>query len=292
MGERFEDDAVEASSGKGADDENFPVGSFLIAGPLRPHVKAYYDFARAADDIADAPHLDPADKIHRLDAFDAVLRGRAEGLSKPAALRHACGETGVPLERGSDLLIAFRQDAHLLRYETFDALKGYCANSAEPVGRFLLDLHGEDPDLYPASDGLCTALQVLNHLQDMKQDLEHLDRCYLPLRWLEEEGETLDAVRAAETSPGLRRVIDRLLAGIEPLLARAEGLHFLTSRRLAAESAIILRLARRLHARLAKGDPLATRVALSKGDFAAAGAAGVAAAVFRRGGSHPKERAA
>lgn len=272
----FRDDEVEASSGKGAGDENFPVGSFLIAPPLRPHVKAYYDFARAADDIGDAPHLSSQEKLDRLEAFRLVLLGEAEGLSKPWALRSALLDKGIPLDRGADLLTAFSQDAQKARYGSLAELLDYCCRSANPVGQFLLDLHGEDRGLFPASDALCTSLQILNHLQDAGDDLRTIDRSYLPQDWLNEEGAAVEDVLADAASAGLRRVMDRLLRVCADLNEQAEELiGGLKSRRLSAESAVILRLAKRLQKRLLADDPVAKRVALTKADFLGAGAGGV-----------------
>ena len=208
MGETYSDDAIEAVSGKGAGDENFPVGSFLIAPPLRPHVTAYYNFARAADDIGDHQELSSDEKLYRLEAYRQVLRGEATGLSNPSALRAALLETGVPFERGTDLLDAFAQDAVKSRYATLDELFGYCRMSANPVGQFLLDLHGEDRAMFSASDALCTSLQILNHLQDCGDDLREIDRSYLPQAWLDEEGAKFDDVLGEASTPGLRRVID------------------------------------------------------------------------------------
>lgn len=276
MAEVYRDQDIEAASGKGAADENFPVGSFLIAPPLRPHVKAYYDFARGADDIGDDPDLSGEEKIWRLEAYRQVLHGEATGLSKPEALRSALVATGVPLERGSDLLKAFKQDAQKSRYASLDELIGYCANSACPVGQFLLDLHGEDRALFRASDALCTSLQILNHLQDASDDLREIDRSYLPQDWLEEEGAAVEDVLAERSSLGLARVKLRLLDVCDDLNHQADALVTgLRSRRLAAESAVIIRLAKRLHDRLRANDPVAERVALSKTDFLAAGAVGL-----------------
>lgn len=277
----FRDEEIEASSGKGAGDENFPVGSFLIAAPLRPHVRAYYDFARAADDIGDAPHLSADEKVRRLDAFRRVLEGDAEGLTRPAELRRALLEAGIPLARGTDLLSAFSQDAVKSRYRSLLELLDYCRRSANPVGQFLLDLHGEDRALFSASDALCTSLQILNHLQDARDDLAALDRCYLPMDWLAEEGAEVGHLSADRASPGLRRVMDRLLGVCADLNSEAERLVTgLKSRRLAAESAVILRLAKRLQKKLLAGDPVAGRVALTKADFLSAGAGGVFATAF------------
>lgn len=278
----FAENDIEANSGKGAAEENFPVGSRLVAPHLRPHFHAYYAFARATDDIADSPDLSPQEKICRLDAFEAVLEGRARGLAKAEALAASLAATGISTARATDLLVAFRADATKARYASLAELLAYCRHSADPVGRFLLDLHGESPVLYPASDALCTALQILNHLQDMGADLARLDRAYVPLDWLEAEGETVAALAASCVSPGLRRVMDRLLDEVDRLLGSADGLAALRSRSLAGEAAAIRALARKLAARLRREDPLAGRVALSKADFAAALGRGLLAGLLRR----------
>jgi squalene synthase HpnC len=275
---------METPSGKGARDENFPVGSFLIAPRLRPHVAKFYAFARAIDDIADNPRLSPDDKIARLSAFDDAIRGRTTsrpGLEKAYRIRESCAATGVPLDHCRDLIAAFRQDAVKLRYTDWGELMGYCHLSAAPVGRYLLDLHGEARESWPASDALCNALQVLNHLQDCGDDYRNLDRVYLPLEWLGLEGESVAALSRPESSPALRRVLDRTIAATDELLVAARELpHRLRSRGLAMESAVIVRLALRLSARLKRGDPLARRVALSPIDFAWCGLRGAVAGWF------------
>lgn len=280
--------SIETPSGKTAEDENFPVGSWLLPAKLRPHIARFYAFARGADDVADNPDLAPGDKVARLDGLAAALRGETDDPAYAVAhrLRASLAETGVTARHGLDLLSAFRQDATRLRYADWDDLMDYCARSASPVGRYLLDLHGESADGYAASDPLCDALQVLNHLQDARDDHRALDRVYLPMDWMAANGVPVDALQAAEASPGLRTVIDLCLDGTEELLARAASLPArLASRRLAMESAVIWRLARRLSRRLRRGDPIAGRVALSKPDFLRCGAMGIAAGlVWRRPG--------
>ncbi len=259
---------VETPSGKGAGDENFPVGSLLLAASLRPHVAAYYAFARAIDDIADNPDLAPDDKIARLDRFAAGLTGEEASdpaLEKAYRLRESMIQTGVPQRHGLDLVAAFKQDAVKRRYTDWEDLLGYCELSANPVGRFLLDLHGEDRNGWAASDALCSALQVINHLQDMQDDYRALDRVYVPLDWLRVEGLEVAALDAPSCSPPMRRVLDRCLDGVEDLIAQASPLpRQLRSTRLAMESAAIITLARMLTARLRRQDPLARRVALSR----------------------------
>ncbi len=263
---------VEAWSGKDKADENFPVGSFLIAKPLRAHVHAYYAFARNADDIADSPTLSPAEKIARLNTMEAVLTGaQAEGAPSAERLRASFAESGVPDAHARELLIAFRRDAVKNRYANWAELMDYCRYSAAPVGRYLLDLHGESPTTWPASDALCASLQVLNHLQDCAKDLRALDRCYIPQDWLAEAGLATDDLARSETTPALRGVLDKALAATDTLNALAATLPGqIKSRRLRIETAIIVSLAHRLTAHLKSGDPLATRVKLTKFDFLAA----------------------
>ncbi|MEL0144883.1 MAG: squalene/phytoene synthase family protein, partial [Alphaproteobacteria bacterium] len=180
---------IETPSGKGAKDENFPVASRLLSSRYRPQIAAFYDFARAADDIADNPDLDPDEKIRRLDAFEYGLDA-SSNIPKAATLARCLAESRVTDRHARDLLTAFRQDARKSRYATMSELHGYCALSASPVGRFLLDLHGEDAALYRHSDPLCDALQILNHLQDISDDFASLDRVYLPADLMAARGVT------------------------------------------------------------------------------------------------------
>lgn len=274
----------ETPSGKGAGDENFPVGSWLLPPKLRPTVAAFYAFARAADDIADNPQLDPQEKIARLDAFEAALVGEpgyGEAYAKAHRLREALRAARITNRHARDLLSAFRQDATRMRYAHWGELMDYCERSANPVGRFLLDLHGEDPAKYGPSDALCTVLQVLNHLQDCGDDYRAMNRVYIPQGWIAEEGARTEELGAKALSPGMRRVIDRMLDECDRLMKEARRLPpVLGSRRLAAESAVIVRLATRLSALLRRGDPLAARVALTKLDFLRAGVGGIKEGLF------------
>jgi hydroxysqualene synthase len=272
MAEPLLEAAVETPSGKGRGDENFPVGSFLIRRDLRRHVHAFYRFARNADDIADNPDLAAAEKLRRLDLMEAVLDG-APGDDSPAAvaMRASLLETGTTFQHCRDVLRAFRLDATKLRYEDWPDLMEYCRYSASPVGRQLLDLHGEDRATWPPSDALCSALQVLNHLQDCAEDHRNLDRVYLPRAELAACGARIDELQAPQASKGLRCVIDRLLDQTEALIVMARGLPPLVeSPGLRRECAVIVNLAERLARRLRRGDPLARRVKLTKSDFAAA----------------------
>lgn len=271
---------VEHASGKGAGDENFPVGSWLIKASLRPHVHAYYRFARNADDVADAPDLGPGEKIARLDRMAAVLDGAA-GDDAPAAalMRESLAESGVDPAHCHDLLVAFRLDATKTRYADWGELMEYCRYSAAPVGRYLLDLHGESRDNWAASDALCAALQVINHVQDCAKDYRGIDRVYVPLDWLAEDGgEVADLGRAA-ASPGLARTLARMVAATHELVVRAGPLAgAVRDRGLRAESAVIVNLAGRLTAKLAGADPVARRIKLGRGEIALAALQGMGTA--------------
>jgi squalene synthase HpnC len=275
--------SVDTASGKSQATENFPVASRMIGPRERPHVLAFYTFARAADDVADHPVLAPEAKLARLDAFAAALDDAGlddAGLREPVEavqLRASLAQSGVPAVHAHHLLQAFRQDATKQRYHAWSDLLLYCAYSAAPVGRYLLDLHGESRSIWPHADALCNALQVLNHLQDAADDYADLDRVYLPMLWFAAEGITVGALAEKTTAPALRRVIDRTLDRVDELLVVAAPLpHALASRRLALQSAVTLAVARRLSAKLRRRDPLIRRVKLGKAGYFAALLSGLA----------------
>lgn len=269
---------------RNANSENFPVASLLLSRALRPKILGFYRFVRTADDIADAPGLDAAEKLARLAALERALDDPAT--AEPAARPLHDSDCGT--QEARRMLAAFRQDAVQRRYADWAELEAYCAASADPVGRMLLRLHGEtSDDAVRAADALCTALQVLNHLQDLVPDREKLDRVYVPEPWMalaggEEAFFGADATRR-------RAVLEAALDRVEERLDAAAALpRLVRDRRLAMESRVTIALARQLLAKLRAGDPVAGRVALGKVDFAwaFAGAAlpgpGDAAIVARR----------
>jgi len=261
--------SVEQWSGKDRGDENFPVG-VLIRASLRPHVHAYYAFARNADDISDSETLPAAAKVARLDHMQAVLLGEADGGAPSAsALRRSLAATGVAPAHSTDLLVAFRRDAATLRTADWPELLEYCRHSAMPVGRHVLALHGEDPATFSPSDALCAALQVLNHLQDCAEDLRRLDRSYLPQDLLARHGATVEDVLRAKATPGLRATFDALLDRCDALNDEAAALpRMVRDPRLRLETAVILALSRRLARHLRRADPVAGRVNLGRVDAA------------------------
>ncbi len=266
---------VETPSGKGSSDENFPVASRLIAPHLRPHVLAFYDFVRAADDIADNPGLDPQDKLTRLDQMEASLH--VDGpLTKPRKLAETFAATGVSDTHARNMLSAFRQDATKQRYSDLVELWDYCDRSAAPVGKFLVDLHGEDQRCHNGAAALANVLQVLNHIQDCQADFLTMNRVYLPQDMLSAHGAQIEDLRGPALTPSLRAMLDDLLDACATRMGAARQLvGEIRTRSFAGETQAIVALAARLLARLRNEDPIAGRVKLTKLDFSIAAAQGV-----------------
>jgi squalene synthase HpnC len=260
-------------------DENFPVASRLIPARLRPHVHAFYLCVRAADDVADDGARPPAEKTALLMAMDEALRGlrEADDVTRHAVShRESALATGITIEHARHLLQAFTMDVTKLRYRNWSELVNYCLYSAAPVGRYLLDLHGEDGTARPYTDALCIALQILNHLQDCKDDYLNLDRVYIPCDMLSEAGTGVEALAADRSSPQLRAALNRVLARTDELILKARfGPPLIRDRGLRLETAVIVAIAERLSARLKRKDPVAGRVELNGADKALCVARGV-----------------
>lgn len=253
----------ELDSGKGHRDENFPVASFVLKRAYRAPILTFYRFARAADDIADHASANEAEKLRLLGEMRAGLEG--SGAPEAMAVAEVARAKGLDLVHARELLDAFTQDVTVRRYPDWDALMGYCRLSAMPVGRFVLDVHGEDRAIWPLSDALCAALQVINHLQDCAKDFRQLDRVYLPLDALAGEGTGIEALAAPRASPELLRVIGGLAEKTQSLLAvSAPFAAAIRDVRLAGEVAVIQALAEDLAKNLLRRDPLSEPVHHSK----------------------------
>ena len=247
--------AAELASGKGHRDENFPVASLLLRRDQRAPVMAYYRFARAADDVVDNETADAATKLALLDHLRAGLSG--DGAPEAMALRAVMAERRIDPVHAHDLLDAFVRDATVTRYPDWPSLIDYCRYSAMPVGRYVLDVAGEDRALWPANDALCAALQVINHLQDCAKDYRALDRVYIPL----DTGLEIADLAKPHATPALRAILDGLIERTRGLLGQSAGFaDAIRDRRLAAEVAVIQRLAVDLCDRLSTRDPLSERV--------------------------------
>lgn len=196
--------------------ENFPVASIALPRRLRQPIAAIYAFARTADDIADEGDADPATRLALLDAYGEELhkleRGDRVDLPLFVALDQAIDDHRLPFAPFHDLLAAFRQDVTKTRYIDFDDVLAYCRLSANPVGRLLLRLYAADTPMHIAwSDRICTALQLINFLQDIEVDLAK-GRVYLPQDELAAAGLTerdLPGARSPATRAFLRGQIER-----------------------------------------------------------------------------------
>jgi len=254
-------------SGKGHKDENFPVASWLLKRECRAPILTFYTFARAADDIADHTSAPEAEKLARLADMRAGLSG--EGAPEAMALAQVARSKGLDLVHARDLLDAFTLDVTKRRYADWDDLMAYCRLSAMPVGRFVLDVHGEDRATWPLSDALCAALQVINHLQDCGKDYRQIDRVYIPEPMLAEQNIGVEALGAMQASPQLLEIIRQLARQTQDLLREsAPFARHIRDSRLSAEVAVIQRLAEDLTQGLLTRDPLADKVHHSKARMA------------------------
>lgn len=253
--------ATALASGKGHKDENFPVASVLLKKAHRAPVMAFYHFARAADDVADNPAATAPEKLALLGAMRATILGTSDAEPTALALRQTMAAHALSSQHATDLLVAFARDCTVDHYDDWAALMEYCRYSAMPVGRYVLDVHGEDHATWAASDALCAALQVINHVQDCGKDYRSIRRVYLPRDILANHGARVDDLGGAAATPALRAVIVDMATRTDALLAQSAGFaRQIHDRRLAAEVAIIHRLAVSLNARLKRRDPLSERV--------------------------------
>jgi squalene synthase HpnC len=275
-------DASGLRSGKGHRDENFPVASFLIHPRYRGAILAFYNFVRTADDIADHATLPPDEKLRLLDRLEAGLSGTNTDDAVAVRLRAVLAERGLSPKHAQDLIAAFKLDVTKLRYRDWDDLISYCALSAMPVGRFVCDVHGESRSVWPANDALCAALQIINHLQDCKEDYRNLDRVYIPQDALAASGASVEEIGAERASPPLLDCLHRLAERTERLLSDSDGFAAaIADMRLGLEVAVIKTLAHRLTRILKVRDPLSERVHLS-----VPAVAGVSLLGMLRGGAY------
>ena len=285
--------AGELRSGKGHRDENFPVASRLIDARHRGIILAFYEFVRVADDIADHATLKADEKLAQLDRLEQNLLGNGADNAEAVRLHNALAERALSPRHAQDLLTAFRMDVTKLRYDNWDDLINYCTFSAMPVGRFVLDVHGESRATWAANDALCAALQINNHLQDCGKDYRDLDRVYIPLDAFAAAGAVPEQLGAARASPNLLRCIRDVAARNERLLADGEAFSAqIENTRLALEVAVIHSYARHIVALLQARDPLRERVHLSNAQFALYGlSAAIITSLRRIGGSRPVRKA-
>jgi len=211
--------------------ENFPVALGLLPRATRNHLLAIYGFARLADDIGDEA---PGDRLALLDALDReidrVFAGEQPHHPLMRRLVPTVRECSLPEEPFRRLVDANRQDQRVTRYQRYEELAKYCTLSANPVGHMVLHVFGvATPERIEQSDAICTALQLVEHWQDVAEDLA-AGRVYLPADDLRRFGCSEVDLKATTASPALREVmrfeVDRaraLLREGEPLIGSVRG---------------------------------------------------------------------
>jgi len=286
--------ASELRSGKTHRDENFPVASWIIHPRHRALILSYYNFVRTADDIADHATLSADEKLRYLDLFEAELLGKGDTQKEAVNLRHALAERAMSPRHALDVLVAFRMDVTKLRYENWDDVIHYCRYSAMPVGRFMLDVHGESTSTWAASDALCAGLQINNHLQDCAKDYKNLNRVYLPRDALAASGAAVEMLGEAKSPPALLQCLQALAVRTQSLLGESRMLSAeVKDTRLGIEISVIQAFADRIVRMLQVRDPLSERVHLSPTELLFHSLGGIGGEVMRRlAGRHPTSKSA
>jgi hydroxysqualene synthase len=275
--------ASELRSGKTHRDENFPVASWIIHPRHRALILAFYNFVRTADDIADHATLSERGKLNYLDLLEAELLGKGDSQPEAVNLRRALAQRSMPPRHALDVLIAFRMDVTKLRYENWDEVIHYCRYSAMPVGRFMLDVHGESTSTWAASDALCAGLQINNHLQDCGKDYRELNRVYLPRDALAAAGASVEGLGLERAPAPLLQCLHSLAARTEVLLDQSKSLSAeVKDFRLGLEIAVIQAFADKIVRLLKVRDPLSQTVHLGPMELIAYSLGGLASEIARR----------
>ena len=192
--------------------ENFPVASLAIPKHLRRPISAIYAFARSADDFADEGDLTPDERLYKLEEYDIKLQHINEpSAAEPIfiALAHTIETHHLPVQLFHDLLTAFKQDITKKRYANFVEVLAYCKNSANPIGRLLLHLVDQaSEENLRQSDAVCSALQVINFLQDIEQDYRENNRIYLPQDEMSQFSVTEDHIKQQNCDQALQSLLE------------------------------------------------------------------------------------
>jgi len=253
--------------------ENFPVASHLLPRRLRLPVAVIYAFARTADDIADEGDITREDRLQQLDKYEAQLDRIQQELTTDEpifiALADVIATHRLPITLFNDLLSAFRQDVTTKRYRDIDEVLDYCRRSANPVGRLLLHLnHDASEENLLASDQVCSALQLINFLQDLQQDYHENDRIYLPQEEMQRFGVEESYLKTACSNEAMQALIDYQLQRIRGMLYEGAPLGLRLHGRFGLEIRLIITGAMKMTEKLLqhRGNVYA-RPRLSKSDY-------------------------
>ena len=265
-------DVSHLMSGKSYSDENFPVASFLMTKKIRSIVRVFYFFARMADDIADHQKLSSNQKKNILLFFDnAISKSKKTNNKVLDKMIAKFKELPSGKKYSRNLLKAFMMDASNKKYKNWNDLLYYCKFSANPVGRFVIDAVNERKNIekiYEASDSLCTALQIINHIQDCKKDFKELNRVYIPESFFKKYSVDKKILRKSKSIENFERLKIEIVDNVLVSLRKTKlGLREIQSWRLRKETLIILNIAKRLCNLLKINDPLEKQIKLSRIDF-------------------------
>ncbi len=265
-------DVYHLMSGKSYSDENFPVASFLMTKKIRSIVRVFYFFARMADDIADHQKLSSNQKKKILLFFDnAISKSKKTNNKILDKMIAKFKELPSGKKYSRNLLKAFMMDASNKKYKNWNDLLYYCKFSANPVGRFVIDAVNERKNIekiYEASDSLCTALQIINHIQDCKKDFKELNRVYIPESFFKKYSVDKKILRKSKSIENFERLKIEIVDNVLLSLRKTKlGLREIQSWRLRKETLIILNIAKRLCNLLKINDPLEKQIKLSRIDF-------------------------
>ena len=271
-GINIENDVSHLMSGKSHSDENFPVASFLMTKKIRSIVRVFYFFARMADDIADHQKLSSNQKKKILLFFDnAISKSKKTNNKVLDKMIARFKELPSGKKYSRNLLKAFMMDASNKKYKNWNDLLYYCKFSANPVGRFVIDAVNERKNIekiYEASDNLCTALQIINHIQDCKKDFKELNRVYIPESFFKKYSLDKKILRKSKSEENFERLKIEIIDNVLTSLRKTKlGLRKIQSWRLRKETLIILNIAKRLCNLLKINDPLEKQIKLSRIDF-------------------------
>ena len=271
-GNNIGNDVSHLMSGKSYSDENFPVASFLMTKKIRSIVRVFYFFARMADDIADHQKLSSNQKKNILLFFDnAISKSKKTNNKILDKMIAKFKELPSGKKYSRNLLKAFMMDASNKKYKNWNDLLYYCKFSANPVGRFVIDAVNERKNIekiYEASDSLCTALQIINHIQDCKKDFKELNRVYIPESFFKKYSVDKKILRKSKSIENFERLKIEIVDNVLLSLRKTKlGLREIQSWRLRKETLIILNIAKRLCNLLKINDPLEKQIKLSRIDF-------------------------
>jgi squalene synthase HpnC len=217
--------------------ENFHVASWLLPKRLRPHFHSLYAYCRISDDLGDEVG-DPAQSLALLDLWGQELDRCYEGEARHpvfVALGQTIASCEIPKQPFADLLTAFRQDQVVTRYQTMEAVLAYCRYSANPVGRLVLYACGyRDAERFALSDETCSALQLANFWQDVREDWQR-GRVYLPQDAMSQSGVDDQTIAGGVATPAFRCLMQQQVEYARAMFVRGARLTGTVDKELAVD---------------------------------------------------------